>query len=355
MTKTKIVAGFASDNAFPFTVTGMRVKTPGWLLADPSARGEDVELPKVSSGEKLTLIKLFSEEKETQPPRRYSEAGLVKELEKRGIGRPSTYATIIKTIGDRGYVEKEGRSLKPTDTGEVVSNFLSDHFSQYVSDSFTAEMENELDEIANGKRDYQKTLEKFYVPFQKDVVAKDTLDKITTLGKADKKHLCPKCKSAMIIKLGRNGKFLSCERFPDCNGARQSDGTEVKDAAPIGNHPNTNDPLFVLSGPYGPYVQMGEKTKKNPKPKRASIPKDKDLSAVTIDDAVKYLSLPRVLGTHPQTDKEMTASIGRFGPYIVHDGDFRSLKEDSAYDISLDRALAILAEPKKSRRRRIKK
>ena len=160
---------------------------PGWLAADPSARGEDVELPKISKDEYLKLLDISSEAKQTEPPSRYTEAGLIKELEKREIGRPSTYAAIIKTIVERGYVEKDGKTLKPTDTGDVVSTFLEKNFAKYISDSFTAEMENKLDEIAEGKRKYEKMLGDFYKPFLKDVKEKEkTAGKITNLGEADK-------------------------------------------------------------------------------------------------------------------------------------------------------------------------
>lgn len=353
--RTRIEANITPKNIPVFYVTGSRVMSPGWLMVDPEARGEDVELPKVSVDESLSRITLEAEGKETQPPSRYTEAGLVKELEKRGIGRPSTYASIIKTLVDREYVTKEGRTLFPTDTGDVVSTFLEHNFTNYISDSFTAEMENELDEIAEGKREYAKTLEEFYKPFTKDIKAKEDSPKITDLGKADSKWTCPKCQSAMVIKLGRGGKFMSCEKFPDCDGARTIDGEEIKEAEPLGVDPETELPVFVLDGRYGPYVQLGEKTDKNKKPKRASIPKDMKMDDVTLEEALKFLSLPRVLGTHPETHEEIVANNGRFGPYIVHNGDFRSLKEDNVYDIKLERALEILKEPKKTRRGRKKK
>src|SRR3989338_1186475 len=172
-----------------FSTTGGITIFDGWLAADPAARGEDIELPKIKQNESLKLLDIESKAKQTEPLPRYTEAGLIKELEKREIGRPSTYAAIIKTIQDRGYVEKEGRTLKPTDTGDVVSSFLEKNFASYISDSFTAEMENELDEIAEGKRKYETMLNDFYKPFSKEVKAKEkTAEKITNLGEADKKH-----------------------------------------------------------------------------------------------------------------------------------------------------------------------
>ena len=226
--RTKISANVTKGDIPDFAATGSRTIFHGWLAGDPEARGEDIELPKVTKGEPLMLTELLSEEKQTEPPPRYTEAGLVKELEKRGIGRPSTYASIIKTLEDRLYVEKIGRALKPTDTGDVVSTFLEHNFGNYISDTFTAEMENELDEIAEGKREYAKTLKTFYVPFSKDVKASGkTTEKITTLGDAPSDIKCPTCGGPMIIKLGRTGKFLSCKRFPECAGARTMEGKEL--------------------------------------------------------------------------------------------------------------------------------
>src|SRR6185503_3339050 len=183
MLRTKVSTTIKTEDIPLFSINGSRVVSPGWLQADPDARGEDTEVPKLSVGETLDLISIQEEAKQTQPPGRYSEAGLIKELEKRGIGRPSTYASIMKTLNDRGYVLKEGRSLIPTDTGDVVSTFLEDNFPSYISDTFTAEMEDEIDDIAQGKREYVKTLKDFYTPFQKEVKLKEaTAGKITDLG-----------------------------------------------------------------------------------------------------------------------------------------------------------------------------
>ena len=356
--RTKITANVKGEKIPDFSITGSQITFPGWLLGDPGSRGDDVELPKVKAGEKLKLDKINTEEKQTEPPGRYSEAGLIKELEKRGIGRPSTYASIIKTIEDRGYVEKINKALVPTDTGDVVSSFLEANFPEYISDGFTAEMEDKLDLIAEGKEEYVKTLKTFYKPFLAEVKSKDKMDKVTTMGEADPKWKCPTCGSSMVIKLGRSGKFLSCSRYPDCEGALTIDGLEIKKDEPIGNDPETGLPIFVMIGKYGPYVQLGERvkgkgSKKALKPKMASIPKEKDLTAVTVADALHYLSLPRTLGTHPETGEIITANIGRFGPYIAHNtkpkADFRSLKTDDVYKITLDRALEILKEEKKKR------
>ena len=226
--KTKIVSNIESKEIPDFSVNGQRVMFPGWLICDSDAQGEDVELPEVNIGEELKLIDLASLEKFTEPPNRYSEAGLIKELEARDIGRPSTYASIMKTLEDRGYVRKEGKTLFPTDTGDVVSSFLENNFANYISDTFTAEMEDELDDISNGKREYVKTLKDFYIPFQKEVKEKDKLAKATNMGEAPSDMLCPKCGSNMIVKLSRGGKFYSCSKYPDCNGAKTMDGNELE-------------------------------------------------------------------------------------------------------------------------------
>lgn len=227
--RTKVSANVTDDKRIPdFLLNGSRVLFDGWLKADPSSASEDVILPKFEKGDTLKLSEMRSEEKETEPPSRYSEAGLVKELEKRGIGRPSTYASIIKTLEDRKYVEKVSKALVPTDTGEVVSTFLEENFANYISDSFTAEMEDKLDDIASGKREYAKTLADFYAPFSKEIKSKEKLEKITNLGKAPSDMKCPICGGEMIVKLGKGGKFYSCEKFPDCTGARTLEGKELE-------------------------------------------------------------------------------------------------------------------------------
>jgi len=365
--RTKITVSFDDTNIPDFSASGSRVVFPGWLLADLPARGEDVELPKVAPGDALALKNITSERKETQPPQRYSEAGLIKELEKRGIGRPSTYASIIDTLRRREYVDPENRSLIPTATGDVVSSFLENHFGEYISDSFTSEMETELDDIATGDREYTKTLKDFYAPFHKAVASKEDIEKLTNLGDAPKEFPCPKCGKHMVMKLGKNGVFMSCSNFPECDGARTEEGLEIKPDEPIGRHPETGEDIFVMNGRFGPYVQLGQNPEKGekkkrgaPKPRRASVPKEVDPGTVTVTNAVKWLSLPRTLGAHPETGSEIMANIGRFGPYIAHDiepkPDFRSLKgDDDPYTITLERALAILKEPKKVGRGRFAK
>lgn len=366
-----------------FTTNGSRVLFPGWLALDTRARGEDTELPKLTVDEPLTVISLGSLEKQTEPPNRYTEAGLIKELEKRGIGRPSTYASIMKTIQDRGYAEKTGRTLTPTATGMVVSGWLEENFAEYISDSFTAEMEDELDEIARGERGYRATLEDFYGPFQKEVASKDKLPKATSLGEAPEEFPCPICGARMEFKLGRAGIFMSCTRYPDCEGARQENGDIIAGDVPIGIHPETGFPIYVRTGRFGPYVEMpledepkeeekaaeeepksvakktakkstkkpAKKVAKKKKPKiamkRASVPAGVDPANLTLEDAVRFLSLPRELGIHPDTGLPVSANTGRFGPYVAHNGEFRSLKKSDPYTVTFEEAIAVLAEPKR--------
>lgn len=357
MARTKVSINITGKDSIPdFSVNGTRITFLGWLAVDTAARGEDTEVPKLKIGDTVTIKAVNIEAKQTQPPSRYTEAGLIKELEKRGIGRPSTYASIMNTITERGYVIKEGRTLFPTETGDVVSSFLEQYFEEYISDTFTSEMENELDEIATGKRTYLKTLKDFYTPFSKDVAAKENIPKLTNLGDGPKQFPCPDCGATMVIKLGRSGTFLSCSRYPDCEGSRLIDGSELKADVPIGQHPETGEDIYVLTGKYGPYVQLGAtpekvKGKKAAAPKRASLPAGVKVEDVTLNMAVTYLILPRELGTHPDTGEVIMANTGQYGPYIAHAGDFRSLKgDDSPYTITYERALAILKEPKQGRK-----
>ncbi|MEK7480206.1 MAG: type I DNA topoisomerase [Patescibacteria group bacterium] len=259
--RTKIRANVAKNghgvSIIPdFAANGSRVMFDGWLAADPDARGEDVELPKAHQGDALMLVEARSEGKETQPPSRYSEAGLVKELEKRGIGRPSTYASIIRTLETRGYVDKQGRTLIPTATGDVVSTFIEGNFGEYISDTFTAEMENELDEIAEGKRKYEKTLKDFYGPFTKAIKSKNKIEKITNMGDAPKEFPCPICGGPMVYKLSKNGRFMSCAKFPECLGARKEDGSEIAPPKDIGEAcPECkNGKLILREGRFGQFI-----------------------------------------------------------------------------------------------------
>ena len=292
-----------------FAVRGSQIIFEGWLKADPQARGEDTEIPAVKKGDKLTITNLKAHAKQTQPPNRYTEAGLIKELEKRGIGRPSTYASIMRTLSDRGYVTKEGRTLMPTDTGDVVSSFLEKHFSKYISDTFTAEMETELDDIANGKREYTPTLKEFYTPFTQDVKSKEDIPKVTNMGDAPEEFKCPECNGNMVYKLSRSGRFMSCAKFPDCSGARKADGSIIEPPKEIGEkcpkcgdkkmRKNTKTPpgtLVQREGRFGLFISCSNY------PKCKYIKQDALLNSTGVKcDACK--------------DGEMVERRGRFGPF----------------------------------------
>lgn len=227
--RTSIVCGCDHRDVPQAKANGSRILFPGWLREDVDARGEENELPQVQAGDAITLLEVIDEHKQTQPPHRYTEAGLIKELEERGIGRPSTYASIMNTLAERAYVTKEGRTLIPTDTGDVVSSFLEAHFPEYISDTYTAEMEDELDDIAEGKRQYATTMAGLYTPLHAAVKAKDkALAKQTGMGDVPEEFVCPECGGPMEYKLARGGKFMSCKRFPDCNGARKADGSVME-------------------------------------------------------------------------------------------------------------------------------
>ncbi len=299
--RTKISANVTGAEIPDFSLTGSVLLFPGWLAADTDARGDEVDLPPLTEGTKLQAENITSERKETEPPGRYTEAGLVKELEKRDIGRPSTYASTIKTIVDRGYVTKNGKSLQPTDTGEVVSTFLEENFGDYISDSFTAEMENDLDEIANGTRAYKKTLEEFYKPFERALKSKENIEKITNLGDADPSLVCPLCGSPMVVKLGRSGKFLSCKRFPDCTGARKLDGSVMEGPKDTGEKcPDCKDgKLMERDGRFGKFIACSN----YPKCKHIKRSEEEEAKART---GVKC----------PIDGGEIVERRGRFGPFF---------------------------------------
>ncbi len=302
--RTKITASLEDKKLPKFVAKGSRITFDGWYKADPAARSEDVTVPILEEGEILKLVKMYKEEKETQPPKRYTEAGLIKELEKRGIGRPSTYAPTVKTLLERNYVEKIDASLQPTDTGLVVNDFLEKHFENYISDTFTAEMETDLDKIAEGKKSYLKTLKEFYGPFSKDIAQKESLKKATDLGKADAKFKCPKCKGAMLIKLGKAGKFLSCKKFPKCDGALTIDGKKMAEPKTLTEKcEKCGKPLIEREGRFGKFIAC------------SGYPKCKFIKNDPKEEAKNKTGVKC-----PQCKKgEMTARRGRFGVFYSCD------------------------------------
>ena len=338
-----------------FRATGQTMVFPGFFAVyhedqDDAVEEEDKRLPSFETGDAVKIQKLYGEQHFTQPPPRYSEASLVKALEQYGIGRPSTYASIISTLINREYVTLDKKRFMPTDVGRIVNKFLTEHFAHWVDYEFTAKMEDELDDISNGKQEWIPVLERFWKDFSAQLGEKESVSRKEVTQEA-LEEMCPKCgKYHLTIRLGRRGRFIGCTGYPDCDYTRNLDGPDGAEAAPqkreIGVDPKTHKLIQLLQGPYGPYIQLGEPEGEK-KPKRVSVPKTIAPDSVTLDTALELLALPRDLGAHPETGKKVHAAIGRFGPYVSHDGHFKSIpKDESVFNIGLDRAVALLKEPK---------
>jgi DNA topoisomerase I len=359
-----------------FRSSGKRIEFPGYLRAyvegsdDPEAALEDQEviLPNLKVGDHPNCTDLEAVGHETQPPARYTEATLVKTLESEGIGRPSTYASIIGTIIDKGYAHLVSNALIPTFTAFAVTDLLEKHFPDIVDPSFTSKMEQTLDDIATGEAKWLPYLQKFYLGEKGlETLVKERESQIdaTKARTVELENLDAK------VRIGKYGPYIEVT-----NGEGVITASIPKDLTPadldpkqvevllrqkitgpdqVGRHPETGEPIYVKIGAYGPYVQLGDKTDENPKPKQASLLKGVTPETVTLEMAVGLLALPRTLGVHPATGGKIQASLGRFGPYVVHDQgkegkDYRSLKPaDNVLTISLERALELLSEPKKGR------
>jgi DNA topoisomerase I len=357
--------------------TGSTVAFDGYLalysedLDDPTEDEENRRLPPLKERDALDRGEIKPEQHFTQPPPRYSEASLVKKLEELGIGRPSTYASIIQVLQDRNYVRIDKKRFIPEDRGRLVTAFLSQYFERYVEYDFTAGLENQLDDISGGRIAWKKVLEDFWRDFSAAIGGTKDLkisDVISALDESLGKHffpdpgtgkdprLCPVCGAGRLgLKLGRFGAFIGCSNYPDCKftrplGIENGDGAESSSPRELGNDPETLVPVTVKKGPYGFYVQLGEANGEE-KPKRASIPKGMSPADIDLDKALRLLALPRDLGRHPENGEMITAAIGRFGPYLKHGKEYRSLpKDDDVLSIGLNRAVSLLAEPKPQRR-----
>ena len=332
---------------------------------------DDKRLPKMSEGQHADLIEATNSQHFTQPPPRYTEASLVKRLEELGIGRPSTYASTMSTLVDRDYVAIEKKQLVPSDKGRLVTAFLENFFKRYVEYDYTANLEEKLDVISDGKLEWKKFLREFWTQFTasiddtKDLRVSEVLDvlneelgpyvfpKVDKDGKTvENPRECPLCKEGELsLKLGRHGAFVGCARYPDCKFTRPFSQTPEGDAAAfigdgkeMGNHPDTGKMVTLKTGRFGPYVEMEEDGED--KPKRSSLRKqDKDdLQGFTLERAVVLLSLPRLVGLHPDDNEPIHANFGRYGPYIKHGKTYVNLKEDGVFDIGMNRAVALIAE-----------
>jgi len=371
--KSNLSVRIQADNC-EFSANGSRIVFPGFLRVyvegsdDPGAALDDKEviLPEFAVGDVLNINEITPAFHETKPPARFTEASLVQRLEKEGVGRPSTYASIIGTIQDRGYVRKEGSAMIPSFTGIAVCQLLEKYFPHLVDYSFTSGMEESLDSIADGSAEFLDFMKSFYNGKKGLKATVEAQDKKIKPEESRTVHLEGEYGS-VDIKVGRFGPYVISkgedgeevhasipeEIAPaDLRPADVDELVELSRRGPvsIGTHPEYQEEIYVLVGRYGPYFQLGEKTDDNPTPKRASLPKGIKPKDAPLDLAIQLLNLPRELGEHPETKKPILANIGRFGPYVMHDGDFRSLKkDDDVYEIVLARGLELLNEPRGSR------
>jgi DNA topoisomerase-1 len=353
---------------------GSVTRFDGFLAAYADQRDEDAEdeenrrLPEIRADEALDRRSVTATAHTTEPPPRYSEASLIRKMEELGIGRPSTYASTLKTLEDRGYVLIEKRRLIPEAKGRLVTAFLESFFERYVEYDFTASLEEQLDEISDGKLKWKDVLRDFWKQFSasvdgiKELRVSDVLNALNEElaplvfpAKEDGSdpRACPKCGNGQLsLKLGRYGAFIGCSNYPECgytrqlgmeasgNGAEAMNGDEPR---ALGTDPYTGEEITLRSGRFGPYVQRGD----GKEAKRASLPKGWPAETIDHEKALALLSLPRDVGRHPESGKMISAGIGRYGPFVLHDGTYANLESvEDVFSIGLNRAVSVLAEKK---------
>ena len=370
-TTVEIEAIRGSDHA-NLRATGSVIQFDGFIAAYTDQRDEDssedddaVRLPKMQANESLKQINIDALKHTTEPPARYSEATLIKKLEELGIGRPSTYASTLGTLRDRDYVSIDKRKLIPQAKGRIVTAFLENFFNRYVEYDFTADLEEKLDLISDGKLSWKQVLREFWDAFNASVadikelrvsnvldVLNETLAPLAFPPREDGSdpRSCPLCHAGQLsLKLGRYGAFVGCSNYPECKYTRQlgsESGAEGEaqnpdEPAVLGQDPQTGQDITLRTGRFGPYVQCGE----GKDAKRAGLPRSWLPTEMTYEKAIALLSLPREVGLHPETGKPITAAIGRYGPYISHDGQYANLETpDEVFDIGINRAVTVLAE-----------
>jgi len=363
------ITGEHDANKAMLRATGSVIRFDGFLAAyeEQKAESDDSEdakrLPALVEGEDIAKDNIESKQHHTEPPPRYSEASLIKKMEELGIGRPSTYASIIGTLQNRDYVILEKKRFTPDSKGRVVTSFLESFFNRYIEFDFTAELEEKLDKISANELDYKTVLRDFWVEFSasiddvKDVRITEVLDNLNVAlaplafppkedGTAPR--ACPNCDNGELsLKVGKFGAFVGCSNYPECNFTRQlgsgdngedglADGPKV-----LGNDPETEEEVTLRKGRFGPYVQRGE----GKESKKTGLPKGWSPNEVDFEKALELLALPRDVGEHPETKKMIKAGLGRYGPFVLHDGMYANMDSpEEVFTIGLNRAVILLAE-----------
>ncbi|MCT2539347.1 type I DNA topoisomerase [Sedimentimonas flavescens] len=369
MERTTVDVG-SKDGEVELRATGQVVTFDGFLKIYDQGRDDDegddgARLPQIMQGEEAKKGQITPDQHFTQPPPRYTEATLVKKMEELGIGRPSTYASIVTTIQDRGYVRKDKNRLIPEDTGRLVTAFLTNYFRRYVEYDFTADLEDQLDDISAGDRPYKEVLARFWRDFSAalgetaELRIGEVLEKIDeVLGphlyppRADggDPRACPTCGAGRLhLKTARSGgAFIGCGNYPECRYTRPLSAPSDEDGANLDGKilgEDGGEQITLRIGRFGPYVQKGEATTEAPKPPRASLPKGWSPESIDLERAQMLLSLPREIGIHPEDGALVEAGIGRYGPYVKHNSTYANLPEvDEVFTIGMNRAIEVLAQ-----------
>jgi DNA topoisomerase-1 len=359
----------SADGKTGLRATGQVVQFPGYLAVYEEGRDDEgdedsARLPAIVEGSPAQVREARADQHFTEPPPRYSEASLVKKMEELGIGRPSTYASVLGVLRDREYVRMEKQRFIPEDKGRLVTAFLEQFFKRYVEYDFTAALEEQLDLVSDGKLDWKQFLRDFWKDFHAavgEIAELRTTNVLDALNEALGPHifpdkgdgsnprLCPTCGTGQLsLKTGKFGAFIGCSNYPECRYTRQlgvseGDGEAESADKELGVNPATGRAVWLKNGRFGPYVE--ELAAEGDKPKRSSLPKGWIASAMDLEKALRLLSLPREVGKHPDDGKAITAGLGRFGPFVLHDGTYANLENaDEVFDVGLNRAVAILAD-----------